>query len=71
MNWRSCHRRQRRVSAGCHINDVMNMLNICGCRVVVSAGCHINDVMNTLDVATVFPVVSAGCHINDVTKCVN
>ena len=35
-----------RVSAGCHINDVMN----CGTRISatarVSAGCHINDVMN-------------------------
>ena len=35
------------VSAGCHINDVMN--NDCNGNIdyVVSAGCHINDVMNT------------------------
>ena len=34
------------VSAGCHINDVMN--NCCNpcMAMLVSAGCHINDVMN-------------------------
>ena len=34
------------VSAGCHINDVMNMLMMKQTYDIVSAGCHINDVMN-------------------------
>ena len=34
------------VSAGCHINDVMNLDHVPVKAVVVSAGCHINDVMN-------------------------
>ena len=34
------------VSAGCHINDVMNMQTGRTIRQDVSAGCHINDVMN-------------------------
>ena len=54
------------VSAGCHINDVMNITTslINGMR--VSAGCHINDVMNFECGATCLASVSAGCHINDV-----
>ena len=34
------------VSAGCHINDVMNERVSCHYEKFVSAGCHINDVMN-------------------------
>ena len=34
------------VSAGCHINDVMNLSKILKRIMYVSAGCHINDVMN-------------------------
>ena len=34
------------VSAGCHINDVMNTQPASNTRWHVSAGCHINDVMN-------------------------
>ena len=34
------------VSAGCHINDVMNIVGADILGSVVSAGCHINDVMN-------------------------
>ena len=34
------------VSAGCHINDVMNAKPINASPATVSAGCHINDVMN-------------------------
>ena len=34
------------VSAGCHINDVMNNINDWDNLDLVSAGCHINDVMN-------------------------
>ena len=34
------------VSAGCHINDVMNVGVMQGADWIVSAGCHINDVMN-------------------------
>ena len=34
------------VSAGCHINDVMNDLLLGSFFCLVSAGCHINDVMN-------------------------
>ena len=35
-----------RVSAGCHINDVMNTPHRIQTHAEVSAGCHINDVMN-------------------------
>ena len=35
------------VSAGCHINDVMNTTLEEILRNEVSAGCHINDVMNS------------------------
>ena len=34
------------VSAGCHINDVMNHYLHLYNDLNVSAGCHINDVMN-------------------------
>ena len=34
------------VSAGCHINDVMNPKLRTLAKSSVSAGCHINDVMN-------------------------
>ena len=34
------------VSAGCHINDVMNVNVRLTLRLDVSDGCHINDVMN-------------------------
>ena len=34
------------VSAGCHINDVMNSEDKIISHFLVSAGCHINDVMN-------------------------
>ena len=34
------------VSAGCHINDVMNLPVANHCMQSVSAGCRINDVMN-------------------------
>ena len=34
------------VSAGCHINDVMNRDLKSIRNLSVSAGCHINDVMN-------------------------
>ena len=34
------------VSAGCHINDVMNGTYLNHDNTEVSAGCHINDVMN-------------------------
>ena len=34
------------VSAGCHINDVMNAIESGPSAAAVSAGCHINDVMN-------------------------
>ena len=36
------------VSAGCHINDVMNITGSKKPNLRVSAGCHINDVMNRL-----------------------
>ena len=36
------------VSAGCHINDVMNFPKRKLDKYTVSAGCHINDVMNNL-----------------------
>ena len=35
------------VSAGCHINDVMNSSPLKSLASRVSAGCHINDVMNS------------------------
>ena len=35
-----------KVSAGCHINDVMNDWLLWFLVSKVSAGCHINDVMN-------------------------
>ena len=54
------------VSAGCHINDVMNNLNSCFIKTRVSAGCHINDVMNNVITIIGITFVSAGCHINDV-----
>ena len=54
------------VSAGCHINDVMNAFCLMKSRTQVSAGCHINDVMNILDEGLDEGLVSAGCHINDV-----
>ena len=39
------------VSAGCHINDVMNRMEAnCG-HSVVSAGCHINNAMDSLAVS--------------------
>ena len=55
-----------RVSAGCHINDVMNKGKQAWDTVLVSAGCHINDVMNKGKQAWDTVLVSAGCHINDV-----
>ena len=54
------------VSAGCHINDVMNITERAGNRGEVSAGCHINDVMNLCRRLALTRLVSAGCHINDV-----
>ena len=54
------------VSAGCHINDVMNSPVLLTLERRVSAGCHINDVMNTLKSHITVYIVSAGCHINDV-----
>ena len=39
------------VSAGCHINDVMNLISSSDAETLVSAGCHINDVMNICDSA--------------------
>ena len=59
------------VSAGCHINDVMNCFRLIRRKQTVSAGCHINDVMNHDGRRQMKKIVSAGCHINDVTKCVN
>ena len=55
-----------RVSAGCHINDVMNCKIFCINGWIVSAGCHINDVMNKRVNFKEREEVSAGCHINDV-----
>ena len=46
MNPSRLHRGSGRVSAGCHINDVMNWLTVKYALSLVSAGCHINDVMN-------------------------
>ena len=47
MNVGSLEPRIRLVSAGCHINDVMNFAYMEYVSTQVSAGCHINDVMNT------------------------
>ena len=44
-NWLCC-RIPVAVSAGCHINDVMNCFGDGVVPFPVSAGCHINDVMN-------------------------
>ena len=46
MNDFLLRRLDRHVSAGCHINDVMNTLRTLKAWSAVSAGCHINDVMN-------------------------
>ena len=46
MNIDLCLNDRIAVSAGCHINDVMNRLLPSSRRQPVSAGCHINDVMN-------------------------
>ncbi len=54
------------VSAGCHINDVMNKMAERLKIARVSAGCHINDVMNVQSCSIKTVCVSAGCHINDV-----
>ena len=54
------------VSAGCHINDVMNLSFKLAIQLCVSAGCHINDVMNNKIINNIALSVSAGCHINDV-----
>ena len=54
------------VSAGCHINDVMNVWKTTKQKPCVSAGCHINDVMNSISSDVPGSTVSAGCHINDV-----
>ena len=54
------------VSAGCHINDVMNLTIGILASLKVSAGCHINDVMNVWPTLWTGGTVSAGCHINDV-----
>ena len=54
------------VSAGCHINDVMNTACSMLAALPVSAGCHINDVMNHMVTPLSNIAVSAGCHINDV-----
>ena len=59
------------VSAGCHINDVMNSHKGLLCFARVSAGCHINDVMNSKAVSSRPLWVSAGCHINDVMNFPN
>ena len=46
MNILTCSVELQTVSAGCHINDVMNANQLKHCLMKVSAGCHINDVMN-------------------------
>ena len=66
MNTKKSEHWRLKVSAGCHINDVMNFCLIIPFNRIVSAGCHINDVMNKLLEAIVGNLVSAGCHINDV-----
>ena len=50
MNWAKIKQSDLDVSAGCHINDVMNMTVFYGEVGNVSAGCHINDVMNATTV---------------------
>ena len=66
MNGRQSRRTDADVSAGCHINDVMNLDVKSDLSCSVSAGCHINDVMNKHTHHKVSLFVSAGCHINDV-----
>ena len=66
MNGQGPRRCSRVVSAGCHINDVMNVLFAISIASLVSAGCHINDVMNSHSKCSKHGHVSAGCHINDV-----
>ena len=66
MNEISHHLICIQVSAGCHINDVMNTKKEQLSHRPVSAGCHINDVMNLAYYDIVRMLVSAGCHINDV-----
>ena len=51
MNWRVEGTLREFVSAGCHINDVMNPQNSTSVVPTVSAGCHINDVMNSQSVS--------------------
>ena len=46
MNLLTRQKIKRTVSAGCHINDVMNRNSEERIQCTVSAGCHINDVMN-------------------------
>ena len=66
MNWPQEAYRIVVVSAGCHINDVMNSNVANVIKTLVSAGCHINDVMNVKVESDRDIIVSAGCHINDV-----
>ena len=66
MNQRLMKLAGQEVSAGCHINDVMNILLRLHTLRCVSAGCHINDVMNERARDNEEIAVSAGCHINDV-----
>ena len=66
MNEKHWKNTKKHVSAGCHINDVMNLNNQGLITSVVSAGCHINDVMNSRLTNPLLGLVSAGCHINDV-----
>ena len=66
MNPRKCLKSSINVSAGCHINDVMNYQFGGTPANHVSAGCHINDVMNNFIIEIANENVSAGCHINDV-----
>ena len=47
MNFLTVSMKKHSVSAGCHINDVMNVDVKLHGRFDVSAGCHINDVMNS------------------------
>ena len=47
MNLDKCRVAGLAVSAGCHINDVMNETEPGIMTANVSAGCHINDVMNS------------------------
>ena len=46
MNAKQRYQVGSKVSAGCHINDVMNNGFTSPVDIFVSAGCHINDVMN-------------------------